>query len=183
MERRRKMRRFPALILGSKIWTPKQGPGYNLFLRGIPFWGPNSGPQNGSTWGGVFCAAALSKNVFCQQVAGASLAWLAARVSLLLGRHADCCSQLRILTNCDHWRSQQPSPECGCPAGGWLNQSTVGCPTSSAQGHNMPPKTRKEHVRQAFLQQNWLLLRTPELGSGNRHKNRSRCKEPPQFAL
>ena len=87
--------------------------------------------------------------------------------------------------------AQQPSSECGCPAGGWLNQSTVGCPTSSAQGPEPkcyePPKTRKQHVRQTNqnrilktlllkpcckkprrcqlpYNKSWLLSRTPEWG-------------------
>ena len=72
-----------------------------------------------------------------------------------------------------------------------LNQSTVGCPTSSAQGPEPkcyePPKTRKQHVRQTNqnrilktlllkpcckktrrcqlpYNKNWLLSRTPEWG-------------------
>ena len=96
--------------------------------------------------------------------------------------------------------AQQPSPECGY-------QSTVGCPTSSAQGPEPkcyePPKTCKQHVRQT--NQNRILktllpkpcckktrrcqlpynkklatFEDPGMGSGNRHKNRSRCKGPLQ---
>ena len=46
---------------GPKFWTPKRGPCHNLFFI-----------LGSKTWGGAFCAGALSKNVLCQQVAGAS---------------------------------------------------------------------------------------------------------------
>ena len=57
--------------------------------------------------------------------------WLQLRLFETLG-----CGEHASRSSVTIGAAQQPSPECGCPAGGWLNQSTVGCPTSSAQGQN-----------------------------------------------
>ena len=65
-------------ILGSKIWTPKWGPGGEVFLE----------------------PARFPKTVSASKSCSGASACLPVPVSFLFGRHADFCSQLRICTNC-----------------------------------------------------------------------------------
>ena len=86
------------------FWGPKFGPqngGHiTIFYYDGPHFGvQNSDPKMGSRRSGVFGAGVLSKDGFRQQVTQWASACLPAPVSLLFGRHADSCRQLRIFTN------------------------------------------------------------------------------------
>ena len=92
-----KMRRWSAPVLGSEIWTPKQGPVTLFSYDDGPHFGvQNSDPKIGSSWMVFLGASACQKFISARK---------SMRLHCMLGRacilllQADCHSQVRASAN------------------------------------------------------------------------------------